>query len=135
DPDAETSSIRKPLHRDAYAAAVNSTGAYAANRIDQIKRGQGIDATGANPTDSDQYTRECDYQTRPEAIDQVRVNREEHGLCDDEESQRPLHRVKLHMQSPRDVGGEKSPGVLKIRDHQHRDYAWQKDRPTSGCLR
>src|SRR5262249_46814839 len=56
-PDAKAASIWKPLHRDADARAVDSACAHAANRIDDIDCGQGIDESRAYPANRDEHAR------------------------------------------------------------------------------
>src|SRR6266542_252177 len=84
----------------------------------------------SDPARSYQHTGESNNNARPKAIDQVSIDRKQSRLSDYEESESPLNCIQAGMQTMGQVRRKQRPGILEIRDGQHRDRASDKYAPS-----
>ena len=117
----QPASLLEPLQRRADRSAVHERGADPGHAVKRVEHGKRSGVTEAGPTEPAEQARRADEPTRPKSIDQPPIERLDPGLEEDEQREGKLDIRQLPVRARLHRLDEQRPGVLQVRDHDHRD--------------
>jgi hypothetical protein len=129
-PGGKAAPIREPAHHQADDADIDDAGTETADHaVGDVERGEALGLCGQHPAAARHDRADRDQQLRPEAVDQVRLERREERLQDDQQREGELQLGERRAELLVERSGEQRPDVLRARDRHHGDEAEQKLNP------
>ena len=117
----QAAAVLEPFQRRPDRPAVDERGADARRAIEHVQHRQRRGVPQPRPAEAAQQSGGADEPARAEAIDEPSIERLDPGLKQDEEREGELNVGELPAGARLQRFDEERPGVLQVRDHDHRD--------------
>ena len=125
----QPAAVLEPLQRRSDRSAVHERGADARRAVQGVEHRQRGGVSQSRPAQPAQQPRGADEPARAEAIDEPSIERLDPRLKQDEQRERELNVREPPARARLERLDEERPGVLQVRDHDHRDQRGAELKP------